>query len=224
MPRPPLPEKVRLQIELNDAAAPDGAPGEAPGTVSVADLTDPVGGLVEGLVVRIDGAEIQPLPEAKAGAFDYGRYLRRRGQHVVLAAPLDACRVVGRRGRLAGSIDRLRLAAERTCDVACGRRCARSSRPWCWATTTASTTRSSTTFAAAGSCTSWPCRARTSCCFARSPDSVCASLGISRGTRTALLVPVVCVYVIVTGASPSIVRAGVAGVAGLLATLVLATG
>ena len=46
-----------------------------------------------------------------------------------------------------------------------------------------------------------------------------ALLGIHRLVRTALLLPVVVTYVLLTGASPSIVRAGVAGVVGLLAVL-----
>ncbi len=46
-----------------------------------------------------------------------------------------------------------------------------------------------------------------------------ALLGMHRLLRTALLLPVVASYVLLTGASPSIVRAGVAGIVGLLAIL-----
>ena len=46
-----------------------------------------------------------------------------------------------------------------------------------------------------------------------------ALLGMHRLLRTALLLPVVATYVLLTGASPSIVRAGVAGIVGLLAIL-----
>ena len=46
-----------------------------------------------------------------------------------------------------------------------------------------------------------------------------ALLGMHRLLRTALLLPVVATYVLLTGASPSIVRAGVAGICGLLAIL-----
>ena len=44
-------------------------------------------------------------------------------------------------------------------------------------------------------------------------------LAVPRLARTALLVPVVATYVVLTGASPSIVRAGVAGIVGLLAIM-----
>jgi competence protein ComEC len=46
-----------------------------------------------------------------------------------------------------------------------------------------------------------------------------ALLGMHRLLRTALLLPIVATYVLLTGASPSIVRAGVAGICGLLAIL-----
>ena len=49
---------------------------------------DPVGPLTEGAVVRLPSVSIQPLPDPKPGAFDYGRYLRRRGEHVLLDAEL----------------------------------------------------------------------------------------------------------------------------------------
>jgi competence protein ComEC len=44
--------------------------------------------------------------------------------------------------------------------------------------------------------------------------------GVPRLTRTLALLPIVATYVLLTGASPSIVRAGIAGIAGLFAILV----
>ncbi|HJW75127.1 MAG TPA: DUF4131 domain-containing protein, partial [Thermoleophilia bacterium] len=41
--------------------------------------------LVEGVLLEIPRARIEPLPEPRRGAFDYARYLERRGEHVVLA-------------------------------------------------------------------------------------------------------------------------------------------
>ena len=49
---------------------------------------DPVGPLTEGAVLRLPSVSVEPLPEPKPGAFDYGRYLRRRGEHVLLDARL----------------------------------------------------------------------------------------------------------------------------------------
>ena len=46
-----------------------------------------------------------------------------------------------------------------------------------------------------------------------------ALLGLDRLVRTLMLLPLVATYVLLTGASPSIVRAGVAGILGLLAVL-----
>jgi competence protein ComEC len=45
-------------------------------------------------------------------------------------------------------------------------------------------------------------------------------LGVSRSARLVLLLPIVAAYVVLTGASPSIMRAGVAGCMACLAALV----
>ena len=74
-------------------------------------VLDSCGALVEGAVIEVDSVRVAPLPVPKPGAFDYGRYLRRRGEHVTLEGRFDALRVIGRRGGLQGAIDRLRLAS-----------------------------------------------------------------------------------------------------------------
>ena len=71
----------------------------------------PIGPLTEGALLRLSSVSVQPLPAAKPGAFDYGRYLRRRGEHVLLEADFSDLAVTGRRGGLQGLIDRLRLAS-----------------------------------------------------------------------------------------------------------------
>ena len=66
---------------------------------------DPVGPLTEGAVLRLPSVSVEPLPAPKPGAFDYGRYLRRRGEHVVLEADFADLAVTGRRGGLQGLVD-----------------------------------------------------------------------------------------------------------------------
>ncbi len=75
-------ERAELELKRGD--------GDPPGIAAA---------LVEGTMLEIPRTRLEPLPEPKRGAFDYARYLERRGEHVVLAAPLSSARVVGRRER-----------------------------------------------------------------------------------------------------------------------------
>ena len=156
---------------------------------------------------------------AEPGRFDYGRYLRRRGEHVLLAGRFADLRITGRRGGLRAprppapglarppAAGRALAGPRGAAGHGPGRRRGRRRR------------RSLETSAAAGCCTSWPSPARTWCC--------CVPCGRSRSRCSACTgccarlccCPLVAVYVLLTGASPSIVRAGVAGVVGLLAVL-----
>ena len=94
-------ERLTLDVEVT---AVDGAAvaERAPLTLDLGTAPPPpftsLGPLVEGTRLRLPAAQIEALPVAKPGAFDYGRYLERRGEHVVLAAPLDSLRLTGRRG------------------------------------------------------------------------------------------------------------------------------
>ena len=180
---------------------------------------DPVGPLTEGAVLRLPSVSVEPLPEPKPGTFDYGRYLRRRGEHVLLDADFADLTIVGRRGGLQGLVDRLRLAARAhlaagvhspVADVLQGM--VLGDDEGVDPALVEDFRRSGLLHIMAVSgenvvllCTMW--------------SFAFALLGIHRLVRTALLLPVVATYVLLTGASPSIVRAGVAGIVGLLAIL-----
>ncbi len=126
----------------------------------------------------------------RPGAFDYGRYLRRRGEHVTLEG--DFCAPApdrpARRAARAPST-RLRRRPARICGAACTARSPRSCRAWCSATTKASTRPSSTTSGAAGCCTSWPCPGENVVLLCSMWAFAFSLLGIPRLVRTALLVP-----------------------------------
>ena len=177
-----------------------------------------LGPLVEGTRLALQ-AQIEALPVAKPGAFDYGRYLERRGEHVVLAAPLAALRLDGRRGGLGGLVDRLRLAARR--HIRGGLR---------------SPVREVLEAMVLGDQQGVPAgavddmrRSGLLHILAVSGENVvllCAMgsflltlARVRRDVRSLVLIPFVIVYVVVTGATPSIVRAGVSGVVLLLANL-----
>ena len=180
---------------------------------------DPTGPLTEGAVLRLPAVSVEPLPEPKPGAFDYGRYLRRRGEHVLLAADFADLTVLGRRGGLQGLVDRLRLASRAHLAAGVHSPVAEVLQGMVLGddegvdpTLVEDFRRSGLLHIMAVSgenvvllCTMW--------------SFAFALLGIHRLARTALLLPVVATYVLLTGASPSIVRAGVAGIVGLLAIL-----
>jgi competence protein ComEC len=180
---------------------------------------DPTGPLTEGALLRLPSVHVEPLPEPKPGEFDYGRYLRRRGEHVLLEAEFADLLVTGRRGGLQGAVDRLRLASrahlaagvrspvgdvlqgmvlgdDEGVDPAIEEDFRRSGLLHIMAVSGENVVLL---------CTMW--------------SFAFALLGMHRLLRTALLLPVVTTYVLLTGASPSIVRAGVAGICGLLAIL-----
>ena len=228
----PCREKVRLQIELRaalsdgDAAATSGAAAPLAASraeereLTLPDLTDPADGLVEGTIVIIDAATIEALPEAEPGEFDYGRYLRRRGQHVMLTAPLADISISGRRGGLAGAVDGLRLAARRHLRRGLRAPVREVLEAMVLGDDNGVDQRVVDDFRCSGLLHIMAVSGENVVLLCAIAGLALRLVGVSRGMRMALLVPVVCTYVVVTGASPSIVRAGVAGVAGLLATLV----
>ena len=180
---------------------------------------DPTGPLTEGALLRLPSVSVEPLPEPDPGEFDYGRYLRRRGEHVLLEADFADLAIVGRRGGLQGVVDRLRLASR--AHLAAGVRSpvgdvlqgmVLGDDEGVDETLVEDFRRSGLLHIMAVSgenvvllCTMW--------------SFAFALLGMHRLLRTSLLLPVVATYVLLTGASPSIVRAGVAGICGLLAIL-----
>ena len=62
---------------------------DVPDEATAARVADPCRGLTEGSMVVIDGVRVRPLPDPPAEGFDYGRYLRRKGEHVLLSASLE---------------------------------------------------------------------------------------------------------------------------------------
>ena len=180
---------------------------------------DPTGPLTEGALLRLPSVSVEPLPDPEPGEFDYGRYLRRRGEHVLLEADFADLTVVGRRGGLQGVVDRLRLASRAHLaagvhspvgDVLQGM--VLGDDEGVDETLVEDFRKSGLLHIMAVSgenvvllCTMW--------------SFAFALLGMHRLLRTSLLLPVVATYVLLTGASPSIVRAGVAGICGLLAIL-----
>lgn len=214
-------DRVTLDVKVSSVAGQRVAE-RAPLTLDLGTAEPPrftsLGPLVEGTRLTLQ-AQVEALPVAKAGAFDYGRYLERRGEHVVLSAPLSALRLDGRRGGLGGFVDGLRLAARR--HIRGGLR---------------SPVREVLEAMVLGDQQGVPAdavddmrRSGLLHILAVSGENVvllCAMgsflltlARVRRDVRSLILIPFVIVYVVVTGATPSIVRAGVSGVVLLLANL-----
>ena len=175
--------------------------------------------LDEGALVTLAAVRVEALPETLPGEFNYARYLERRGEHVVLAAPLSDVRCVGRRGGLSGLIDRLRRSARTRLNAGLSPPVGPVLQGMVLGDADAVDSGSLTDFRRSGLlhilavsgenvvllCTIW--------------SSGLLLVGVPRTLRTLICLPVIVVYVVLTGASPSIVRAGIAGCVGLLAGL-----
>ena len=217
------PGKLSLALRVDSA---NGVPMHEPAhlTLSVADnatpVCDPCGVLTEGAQVEVPGVRIAAPPTAQPGQFDYGRYLLRRGEHVMLSASLADLRVVGRRGGLQGWVDRLRVAARSHLRRGLAPPVREVVQGMVLGDDEGVDDGLIEDFRRSGLLHILAVSGENVVLLCSMWTFVLMLLGVGRVSRTLALLPLVVTYVMVTGASPSIVRAGVAGVIGLLATLV----
>ena len=179
----------------------------------------PTGPLTEGALLRLPSVSVEPLPEPEPGTFDYGRYLRRRGEHVLLEADFADLTITGRRGGLQGLVDGLRLASRSHLLAGVRSPVAEVLQGMVLGDDEGVPQETIDTFRVSGLLHIMAVSGENVVLLCSMWAFAFALLGIHRLLRTALLLPVVATYVLLTGASPSIVRAGVAGILGLLAVL-----
>lgn len=179
----------------------------------------PTGPLTEGALLRLASVRVEPLPEPRPGAFDYGRYLRRRGEHVLLEGDFADLTVTGRRGGLQGLVDGLRQASRAHLLAGVRSPVAEVLQGMVLGDDEGVPQETIDSFRASGLLHIMAVSGENVVLLCAMWSFAFALLGIHRLMRTALLLPVVATYVLLTGASPSIVRAGVAGILGLLAVL-----
>jgi competence protein ComEC len=180
---------------------------------------DHTGPLTEGAVVALGSVSVEPLPAPKPGQFDYGRYLRRRGEHVLLGGDFADLRVVGRRGGVQGAVDRLRLASRAHLAAGVHSPVADMLQGMVLGDAEGVDPALVDDFRRSGLLHILAVSGENVVLLCGMWTFAFALLGVHRLVRTALLLPIVATYVLLTGASPSIVRAGVAGIVGLLAIL-----
>jgi competence protein ComEC len=179
----------------------------------------PAGPRTDGALRSLPSVGIEPLPEPKPGEFDYGRYLRRRGEHVLLEAEFADLTITGRRGGLQGLVDGLRLSSRSHLLAGVRSPVAEVLQGMVLGDDEGVPQETIDTFRVSGLLHIMAVSGENVVLLCSMWSFAFALLGIHRLLRTALLLPVVATYVLLTGASPSIVRAGVAGILGLLAVL-----
>ncbi len=215
-------DQVTLAVAVR---AVDGAPLAAPAhlRLQLEDgepfVLDSCGTLVEGAVIELASVRVEPLPAPRPGAFDYGRYLRRRGEHVTLEGRFADLRVTGRRGGLQGAVDRLRLASRAHLRAGVHGPVSEVLQGMVLGDDEGVDQASIDDFRRSGLLHIMAVSGENVILLCSMWAFAFSLLGIPRLVRTSLLVPVVATYVLLTGASPSIVRAGVSGIVGLLAVL-----
>ncbi len=198
------PEPAHLRLRLDEGEAlPSGSRGP----------------LVEGVRVVVAGVRVEALPAPRPGAFDYGRYLRRRGEHVVLEGDYARLRVDGRRGGLQGLVDRLRGASRSHLRQGLHGTVAEVLQGMVLGDDEGVDQAAIDDFRRSGLLHIMAVSGENVVLLCSMWALVFSLLGVPRLARTALLLPLVGLYVLLTGASPSIVRAGVSGAVGLLAVM-----
>ncbi len=189
----------------------------------------PVGGLVQ---VRARGrARIQPaigdeveasgalaVPGAGTQGSGYAEYLRRAGVHVVLHA--DHLRSTGRRrGGLAGVLDAIRRRAEAGVGAGLGEPRGALARGMVLGADEDIPDAMAEDFKRSGLAHVLAVSGQNVTLLAVLAWPLLGALGLSRGPRLWAVVGLIALYVPLTGAGPSIVRAGAMGIAGTLAAL-----
>ena len=214
----PLADRAELQLDVPEEG--EGDTVTIAGRRALATALDPTGPLTEGAVISLPEARVEALPRAKAGQFDYGRYLERRGIHVLLAAPLKELRILGRRGGAAGVTDRLRLAARRALSRGVRPPVREVLQGMVLGDDENVDDEAVEDFRRSGLLHIMAVSGENVVLLCGLIGAALSLLGVGRRPRLLLLLPMILAYVIVTGSAPSIVRAGVAGVIVALAGIV----
>jgi competence protein ComEC len=213
----PLSDKALLQLETKNgnasstgSMAKNGAAQDA-ATQPPSGLLDPTGLFTEGSFIHVPGTRIQPLPAPSADGFDYGRYLERRGIHVVLAAHSADLHFTGHRGGLPGVMDRLRVAARGALARGLRSPVREVLRGMVLGDAENVDAQAIDDFRRSGLLHIMAVSGENVVLLCTLLGAALSALALGRRLRLLLMLPMIAVYVVITGASPSIVRAGVAG-------------
>jgi competence protein ComEC len=207
----PLSDKALLQLETKSGGTAKGSAAQDVAAQPPPELLDPTGPFTEGAFIHVPGTRIQPLPAPSADGFDYGRYLERRGIHVVLAAHSADLRFTGRRGGLMGLMDRLRVAARGALARGLRSPVREVLRGMVLGDAENVDAQAIDDFRRSGLLHIMAVSGENVVLLCTLLGAALSALALGRRLRLFLMLPMIAVYVVITGASPSIVRAGVAG-------------
>jgi len=199
-------EPARIGLDLPDEA-------------TLARVTDPCRGLTEGTRLRIARVRVRPLPAPTADGFDYGRYLQRRGEHVLLSGDYDQVTLAGRRGGFAGFTDGLRRRARASLRRGLAPPVREILQGMVLGDSEGFDQVLAEDFRRSGLMHIMAVSGENVVLVCALLGALLRTLGVGRRGRLLLLLPAVAVYVLLAGADPSIVRAGIAGGVVLLAGL-----
>lgn len=158
------------------------------------------------------------LPRRRPGSFDYAAYLRRAGVHVILRARFAEA-TGARRGGVEGAVDALRRRAEAGVSAGLSPPLAALARGMVLGADEDISDRMNQDFKASGLAHVLAVSGQNVTLLAVLAWPLLAALGLGRRARLLAVLALIGVYVPLTGAGPSIVRAGAMGAAGTVAAL-----
>jgi competence protein ComEC len=159
------------------------------------------------------------LPRRRPGdSFDYAAYLRRAGVHMILRARFAEATGT-RRGGLAGAVDALRRRAEAGVSAGLSPPLAALARGMVLGEDEDISERASEDFKRSGLAHILAVSGQNVTLLAVLAWPLLSALGLGRRARLVGVLALIAVYVPLTGAGPSIVRAGAMGAAGTVAAL-----
>ncbi|MBI5869370.1 MAG: DNA internalization-related competence protein ComEC/Rec2 [Actinobacteria bacterium] len=175
--------------------------------------------LDEGIRLRISGTVREP--DSTPGAdFDYGQYLRRRGINTVVSGLYEKVELLpGRRAGLAGLIDGIRRHSRESLGAGGWGDASELLRGMVLGDDDDISEEVIADFRAAGLLHLLAVSGQNVVLLGFIIMLICRALLVPRLAATAIAMLVICLYVPLTGAGPSIVRAGIVGVLGLAAYL-----
>lgn len=175
--------------------------------------------LKEGTRISIHGALSEPL-SAPESDFDYGLYLRRRGINAVItAAPEKLTVLPGGRGGAAGVVDQVRNHARNSLGIGDWGAAGSLLKGMVLGDDRQVPDNVIDDFRASGLLHLLAVSGQNVVLLAFVVMFICRIFGVARIPAAAIAALAVCIYVPVTGAGPSIVRAGIVGVLGLAALI-----
>jgi len=172
----------------------------------------------EGKRYRVTG--VLSLPRAgQGGDFDYGQYLARRGVHAVITVQPGGYELLEPRRGLAGAVDALRRHAVKILGAGARGAAGGLLKGMVLGDTSAVPANVVEDLRDSGLLHLLAVSGQNVVLLGFVVMLLCRAAALSRRVAAAVSMVVICAYVPLTGADPSIARAGFVGVAGLLATL-----